>query len=76
MPCCQSTIFAGSSALSDLQYTPAMAALYGPLPKIDVAYMNEAGDYVFAGVFTQVQFNGDRILIDHGGPAKWIARIS
>ena len=76
MPCCVPTIFAGSSELSDIQYTPAMAAIYGPLPKIETLYMNESGDYVFAGVFTQVQFNGANILVNHGGPAQWIVRVS
>jgi hypothetical protein len=76
MTCCTPIIQTGNSALTDMQYTASMAQVFGPTPKIEVMYLNEEGNYVFAGVFTQVQFNGSQILVDHGGPAKWLLKIS
>lgn len=76
MTCCPPYIVAGNSAFTDEPYTDAMKALYGPLPKIDILYLNEEGNYVFAGNYTFKQFSGDRIFVDHGGVYRWILKVS
>lgn len=53
-----------------------MRTLYGPLPKVEILYLNEEGNYVFAGNYTFKQFSGDRIFVDHGGVYRWILKVS
>lgn len=76
MGCCTPYIEAGNSAFTDVPYTDAMKSLYGPLPRIDILYLNEDGNYVIAGIFTMKQFDGDRIFVDHGGPARWLLKVN
>lgn len=73
--CCLPTTFTFNGPLVTEQYTAAMAAIYGPIPKLEVYYLVD-GDYVAAGIFTQIQFDGSNILVDNGGPARGILRVS
>jgi hypothetical protein len=73
--CCSPEIFAFNTDVVTQQYTAAMAARFGTLPKIDVLYLVD-GEYVVAGIFTQVQFDGSNIMVDNGGVQRGILRIS
>lgn len=74
--CCTPYIETGNSALIDVQYTDTMRQTFGDVPRIELLFLNEEGNYVAAGIFTQIQFNGTNILGDNGGPAKWLIKVS
>lgn len=65
------------TAVSTIPYTPSMQANYGPVPKVDVYYRDENMNWTSAGIFTQVQFDGNTILVDHGGSGnRWMIKVS
>ena len=75
MACCSQSIFAGNSAMSSIQYTAAMRAIHGDIPEVSVYYMDGDGNYVAAGIFTQKQFDGNTIFVDHGGTVRWLVKV-
>jgi len=80
MACCPSNIiiFAGV-ALTSITYTPAMLAKYGPQPRVEVFYYdNAAKEFVTLNgqPASLVAFNGSTINIDHGGVASGFVKIA
>lgn len=74
--CCPNSTFIGNSATSVIPYTASMRSLYGDLPAVAIYYRDENMNWVAAGVFTQVQFDGNTIFVDHGGQNRWQIRIN
>jgi hypothetical protein len=75
MTCCVPYVEAGNSEFSDIPYTAAMRAVYGDLPKVSLYYLID-GDYTVAGQYVNVQFDGSRVFVDHGGVMRWMVKIN
>lgn len=75
MACCPASVIVFNGAIVNEAYTASMRAQYGDLPRVEVLYLVD-GEYVLAGIFTQVQFNGSSILVDNGGQMRGILKIS
>lgn len=61
-------------ASSIIPFTPAMVALYGPDPAVDV-YIKVGTEYQLSD-FNSVQFDGSNILVDYGGMQSGFLKIS
>lgn len=60
--------FANATTTS-IAYTPAMVDKYGIQPRVFVYYYDTVtGEFYLSPFFTVMQFDGNNINIDHGGP--------
>lgn len=69
MSCCPSSItsFAG---------VPSTTVLYsGPRPTVTVLYY-QSGQWMIAGVATPIVITDNQVIVDHGGPATGIIKLS
>lgn len=66
MSCCPATIFPFAEAVTTVNYSPALAELYGPQPNTQV-YYQQGTEYVLSDDMNLVTFDGTDIVADHGG---------
>lgn len=66
MSCCSPTIFPFNEAVTTVNYSPALLALYGSQPNTQV-YYKEGTEYVLSDDMNLVTFDGTDIIADHGG---------
>lgn len=75
MECCSSTISSFvNQPVSYIPYSAELQQMYGPLPAVDVIYVNELGQYQ-QGVFSEVKIVSGNIMVNHGGPATGLILI-
>jgi hypothetical protein len=44
----------------------------GAAPDVEVLYRNEAGEYQYSGMFSQIVIQEGNLVVDHGGPQTGI----
>lgn len=80
MACCPVNIIPFSNQLTTtIDYNAGLKAEFGNYPKVSLYYFDSStGDfYEVNGVpGTEVKFDGDNIIVDHGGPATGLLKIS
>lgn len=73
--CCEPFILNFASVSSSvINYGPAMQAMYGPEPNVQV-YFKEGDEYALSDDMNQVRFDGVNIYADYGGPAYGFFKI-
>lgn len=76
MTCCAPTIVPFTNeATKEIPYGDVMQEIYGSTPNIQV-YYREGTEYVLSDDANRVDFNGERILVDFGGTATGIIKIT
>lgn len=73
--CCPNNIRTFNEAVTNVAYTPELAAVYGEYPKIEVMYL-VGGEYRVSGTLTAVSFDGSMISVDHGGVQRGLLKLS
>lgn len=66
MICCTPFIKPFNEAITTLNYSPSLAAIYGSKPNVQV-YYRDGSEYVLSDDMNQVKFDGTDIVADHGG---------
>lgn len=66
MTCCSPFIQPFSEAVTTVNYSPSLAALYGSTPNVQV-YYRDGTEYVLSDDMSGVVFDGTDIVADHGG---------
>lgn len=66
MICCEPYIQFFNEAITTLNYSPSLAALYGPDPNVQI-YYREDENYVLSNDMSEIKFDGTDIVADHGG---------
>lgn len=68
--CCIPTRVNFNNATSTtIAYSPAMRKAYGVQPRVFVWYFdNNTGEFYLSPFFTLMKFDGNNIIVDHGGP--------
>lgn len=67
MNCCEPFILNFANVPSSIvNYTPAMQAMYGPEPNVQV-YFKDGDEYVLSDDMNQISFDGVNITADYGG---------
>lgn len=74
MNCCEATIFTFNEAETIINYSPALRALYGQDPNVQV-YYKDGAEYVLSDDMNQVKFDGTDIVVDHGGINVGIIKV-
>ncbi len=48
----------------------------GTRPIVDVAYAQDSGGYILAGVFTQIEITPTDVIVNHGGASSGIVKLT
>lgn len=80
MSCCpyNITFFAGVTTTT-ISYPAAFKSAFGQKPRATVYYWDETAQNYYTNndiPGSQVKFDGDAVIIDHGGPASGYVKIS
>jgi len=69
MSCCTITILPFAAALTTtIPYT-------GDKPTVSVIYLQADNTFLIAGVFTQINYIGSEVVVDHGGLASGYIKL-
>lgn len=74
MSCCSPTIFPFNEAITTVNYSPSLAALYGSTPNVQI-YYRDGTEYVLSDDMSGVVFDGTDIVADHGGLAVGFLKV-
>lgn len=66
MICCTPTILPFNEAITTVNYSPSLAALYGRDPNVQI-YYRDGTQYVLSDDMSEVKFDGVNVVADHGG---------